>query len=122
MVTELYDSNKRNSLLEAKNANLRQQVLSKSQPPAAPAEPVENKLTSVPFYVLQAIAMCNVKDIRPTISMLATMTNIDAIEIHVATDILVARGFSRMNHSIEGEVFTLTVDGRAYYLANKERA
>jgi hypothetical protein len=120
MATDLLDANKRCSLLEVKNANLKQQVLSKPQP-TAPA-PAKVQLPAISFSVLKAIAMCNIKDIRPTISMLASMTLIDALEVHVATDILIERDFSRMYHTFDGEVFTLTADGRAYCVANKEQA
>lgn len=116
MATDLLDANKRCSLLEAKNANLKQQVLSKPQPPV----PVKLELPAISFSVLRAIALCNVKDIRPTISMLASMTRIDAMKIHVTTDILIERGLLRMYHTHEGEGFTLTVDGRAYYVSNNE--
>lgn len=117
MATDLFDANKRCSLLEVKNANLKQQVLSKPQPPAPP---VEIELSAISLNVLKAIAMCNVKDIRPTIPVLASMTRIDNMEVHVATDVLIERGFLRKAYTRAGEAFSLTVNGRAYYVANKE--
>lgn len=116
MVTDLVDANKRCSLLEVKNANLKQQVLSKPQP----AAPVEIELSAISLDVLKFVARCNVKEIRPTVSLLASMTHADAMEVHVATDTLIEHGFLRKAHTRNGEVFSLTVSGRAYYVKNKE--
>lgn len=121
----LTEANRRCIVLQLENADLGvvkaqlqnqvQQLHEKLQA----RKPVE--VSDIGFQVMGVIARCADRNVRPTLSTIATAVQVGHVETHVAIDVLIGHGFLKSAASADGPWFGFTPAGRAFYVNQLEQ-